>query len=224
MNEMDVLSRHRPATLGPSPDLTEAATRTFGEFLDSQNPATAISSSTPTRARWRRRPLVIAGMAVILLAVGGVAVAVIGDSVVYVEPATQIIQTGDLTLVLQESNIGPCLEVRIEGGIAGGCGADFDEPLSVGVGSIGETTFASGWAPPGTAGIEMVFPGGEIVKVAAFESLEGYDVVFFVVLLPASLGFEVGLPLDAVALDDQGNTLATVSYTDEYTKDSQYEQ
>lgn len=57
----------------------------------------------------------------------------------------------------------------------------------------------------------MTFPGGEIVKVVAFQVMEGYDVAFFVAPLPPSLGREPSLPLQVVAYDAQGNTLANVT-------------
>ena len=216
MNEMDLLSRHRPATSGPSSDITEGATRAFAEFLDGQSPPT-IGRSGATRARWRRRSLVIAGLAVMVLAAGGVAIAVYnglyGDGVVYVEPATEIMETAGLTLVVQDSNVGPCLEVRTERGMAGGCGFDFDDPLNVGAGGVGDATFTSGWAPPGTAKVEMTFPGGETVMVTTFQAVEGYDIVFFVALLPPSFGREPSAPSQTVAYDAQGNTLATHSFT-----------
>ncbi len=151
----------------------------------------------------------------ILLAAGGIASVIIGDGVVYVEPANQITQANGLTLVVQESNIGPCLEVRTGEGMSGGCGADFNEPISISTGGIGDATFASAWAPPGPAEIEMTFPGGEIVKVVAFQVMEGYDVAFFVAPLPPSPGREPSLPLQVVAYDAQGNTLATVSTTED---------
>ncbi len=217
MTEPDIVSRYRPATSGPGPQVTAGATRAFGDFLDSQTPRVTPSGLTQTRAPWTRRSLSIAGIAVALLLAGSVAYATfgIGDGVFYIEPATQISQSGDLSFVLQDSNIGPCLEVRTVQGMAGGCGYDiFAEPLSVSVGGIRETTFATGWAPPGTARIEMTFPGGEIVKVATFETLEGYDVVFFVVSPVPSPGGEPALPLQTVAYDAEGNTLATIIYTD----------
>ena len=155
----------------------------------------------------------IAGIAVALRLAGSVAYATfgIGDGVFRSQSATQIAQSGDLSFVLQDSNIGPCLEVRTAQGMAGGCGADFDEPLSVSVGGIRETTFATGWGPPGTTRIEMIFATGEIVEVTTFEMLEGYDVMFFIAPLPLSLGSEPSLPLETVAFDARGNALATVS-------------
>ena len=213
-NEIGILANYEPLTLGPNADLTERAKRSFTEFLEVQD-TTAISSPKTMRARWHRRPLVVAAMAVALLAAGGIAIGVIGDGVVYVEPATPITETAGLTLVVQESNIGPCLEVRTaDGGMAGGCGADLAEPLSISVGSIDETTFASGWAPPGSAKIEMSFDDGEAVTVTTFELVEGYKVLFFVVSPVPSQGAEPSLPTKAAAYDHQGNTLAKVAYTD----------
>lgn len=215
MIETDVLSRHRPATSGPNLEATERATRAFEGFLDGRARAATLGGSTPTRAPWRKRSLAIAGMAAVLLMVGSVAYATFGDGVFYVKPATQITQTGDLSLVLQDSNMGPCLEVRTAQGMSGGCGGDFDEPLSISTGGIGDATFATGWGPPGTAKIEMTFPGGEIVKVTTFEMLQGYDVLFFIAPLPPTLGRESSLPLQTVAFDAGGNTLATINHAEE---------
>lgn len=222
-NEMDTLVQHQPPTTGPASDASERATRSFAEFLARQSPATTHTGPTPTRRRWYRRPLAIAGLAAMLLAGGGVAIAVIGDGVFYVEEATEITEIDGLTLVVQESNIGPCLQVHFDGGMAGGCGADLDEPLSVSTGGIRTTTFASGWAPPGTAKVEMTFSGGEVVKVTNFETAEEYDIVFFVVPLPPSLGDEPPLPLQVVAYNDQGDSLATVSYADGSDSDPQHD-
>lgn len=211
MTEMDLLKRYRPATSGPGPVVTARATRAFGDFLDSEAPR--ATQTTP----WRRRSLMIAGMAVTVLVAGSVAYATfgIGDGVFYTQSATQIAQSGDLSFVLQDSNIGLCLHVRTDGGMAGGCGYDIlAEPLSIAVGGLADATFATGWGPQGTTRIEMTFATGEIVKVTTFEMLEGYDVMFFIAPLPTSLGREPWLPLQTVAFDAKGNALATVSSTE----------
>ena len=212
-DELDVLRSYRPTTSGPHPDVTEQASRALSGFLDSQAVAHVASHAKPSSTRWRRRPTAIVGLAAILLAAGGVAVAVIGDGVIYSEPETQIAATGDLNLVVQESNIGPCLEVRSDsGGMAGGCGADFSEPLSVGVGLVDGTSYVSGWAPAGTVEIVMVFPGGEMLSVTALPMVEGYDVVFFLASPVPSPGNEPSLPLEATAYDSAGKELGKVTY------------
>jgi hypothetical protein len=220
-NEMSILAQYQPPTEGPSPEITESATKSFAEFLQNQGTTTS-GRVKPTHTRWRRRPLVVAALAGALLAAGGVAIAVIGDGVVYVEPATPITETAGLTLVVQESNIGPCLEVRTEDGMAGGCGIDFAEPLSVGVGSIGQTTFASGWAPPGTTEVELTFENGEALTVTTFEVVEGHDVLFFVVSPVPSPGTEPSLPTRAVAYGDQGHAVATIDYGEANDTDPQH--
>jgi hypothetical protein len=150
-----------------------------------------------------------------ILAAGGVAIAVIGDGVVYIEPETQIAEINGLTLVVQDSNIGPCLEVHaVDGSVAGGCGTIFDSPLSIGVGAIDGKTYASGWAPRETTEVVMTFPGGETLSVTALEVAEGYEVVFFVVSPVPSPGSEPTLPDEASAYDAQGNRLATVNYSE----------
>jgi hypothetical protein len=140
------------------------------------------------------------------------------DGVVYVKPATEITRTDGLTLVVQDSNIGPCLEVRTEqGGMAGGCGADFEEPLSVDVGLVDGKSFVSGWAPAGTVELSMTFPDGEILSVTALQVVEGYEVMFFLASPAPSIGNEPYFPIEAIAYDSDGNTLATVTYgTDNY--------
>ncbi len=136
------------------------------------------------------------------------------DGMTYTEPATQITVIDGLTLVVQESSIGPCLEVRIEGGGAGSCGNNFDEPLNVGFGGVNGKSFTSGWAPVGTLEVVITLADGEIVSVTALQSVQGYDVLFFLALLP-SPGNEPGLPpIEATAFDANGNPLATVTYGD----------
>ena len=137
------------------------------------------------------------------------------DGVTYIEPATEITVVDDLTFVVQESNIGPCLEVRVEGGGAGGCGANLDDPLNVGFGGIRGKAWTSGWAPVGTSEIVITLAGSEIVSVTSFQTVEGYDVLFFFALLPPALGDDAGLPpIQATAFDASGSPLASVSYGD----------
>lgn len=112
-----------------------------------------------------------------LLAAGGIAIVINGDGVGYVGPGTRIAETGGLTLVVQESSIGICLEVRTAAGeMAGGCGEDFGEPIGVNVGFVAGKSFASGWAPPGTAEIEMTFREGETMIVTTFEAVAEHDI------------------------------------------------
>lgn len=211
-DEMDILAKHRPLTSGPSPEFTHQAERDFTEFLKQQE--TATSDQPGKRARWRSRPLVVAVLAVALLAAGGVAIGVIGDGLRHLGPATPITETNDLSLVVQESNIGPCLEVRkADGTMAGGCGADLSQPLSISVGSIGQTAFADGWAPRDTTRLEVTFVNGETITVTTFQTVDEYDVLFFLIPLNASSAEPV-VPIHAAAYDDQGNTLASISYED----------
>lgn len=173
----------------------------------------AATRRKASRTRWRRRPLVIAGVVTLLLAIAGVAIAIIGDGVVYVGPATDITATGDLTLVVQDSNLGPCLQVHSKGTMSGGCGADLSRPLSVGVGSLDGTSFASGWAPPGTVEVVMTFSGGETLSVTALQLVEGYEVLFFLAAPAPSPGSEPSLPIEVTAYDAAGNELATVTHS-----------
>ena len=213
MIDRDELSRHRPATAGPSQGTTERATRAFREFLNRQAQTAIPIPAGPRRALSRTRSFAMAGIAALLLAAGGVAYAAFGagDGVFYTGPATEIAETGGLSFIPADSNIGPCLEVRSDQGMAGGCGGDFDELLTISVGSIGKAAFATGYGPPGTARIEMTFPNGEVVAVTSFATLEEYDVMFFMTTLPPTSDNEPLLPVQTVALDPEGNTLATVS-------------
>lgn len=78
----------------------------------------------------------------------------------------------------------------------------------------GDVTFASGWAPLGTAKIMLTFTGGEIVETTAFETLDGYDASFFVMsLVPAPDG-EPEFPLVSEAFDAADSTLATATSTE----------
>lgn len=212
-DEMSILAKYQPWTSGPNPEFTEHAKRNFSEFLKQQDTTTSLRP-VKIRARRRSRLLVVALLAVALLAAGGVAIGIIGDGVGYVGPVIPITETDGLSLVVQESNIGPCLEVRkADDTMAGGCGADLSEPLHIGVGSLDQTAFADGWAPPNTVRVEMTFANGEAVTVTAFQSIDEYDVLFFVIPLPAS-STEPSLPVQAAAYDDQGTTLASVAYDD----------
>jgi hypothetical protein len=105
------------------------------------------------------------------------------------------------------------LEVRVEGGGAGSCGNHFDDLLNVGFGGIREKTWSSGWAPTDTVEVVITLAGGEIVSVTTFQSVDGYDVLFFFELLRPSLGDEPGMPpIQATAFDASGIPLASVSY------------
>ena len=214
--ELDVLRRHRPITSGPDPDLTDRALHSFSEFLDSQAPATGMRETNPTRKSSARRSLAIAALATTLIAAGGIAIAVIGDGVVYAEPATEITEVNGLTLVVQDSNKGTCLEVRTEdGNMAGGCGVQFQRsPLEVGIGFVSGRSFASGWAPHGTTMVVMTFHNGETMSVTAVQVVDGYDLVFFVASPLPLPGNQIVLPDRAAAYDAEGRTLATVSYGD----------
>ncbi|MEE9178856.1 MAG: hypothetical protein V3U46_10550, partial [Acidimicrobiia bacterium] len=89
-----------------------------------------------------------------------------------------------------------------------------DDPLNVGFGGINGKTYTTGWAPVGTIEVVITLAGGDIVSVTALQSVEGYDVLFFLALLP-SLDNEPGLPpVQATAFDASGSPLASVSYGD----------
>lgn len=207
MDEIEILRGHRPPTSGPPPEVTERAREDFGRFLANQHPVQAITKRGRMR---RRRRWAIPALALLLVGTGGVALGALGflDGVIYERPAKEIITTDDLTLVVQESNLGPCLEVRTEeGGMSGGCGADLEEPLSVAVGVVDGKSFVSGWAPPGTVQVRMTFPDGDTVSVTNLHRVEGYPVVFFLASPVPSTGGEPMLPVEVSAFDQEGRVL-----------------
>jgi len=135
------------------------------------------------------------------------------DGVNYLGAGTEIVQTGSLTLVIQDSNAGTCLQVRTNtGGMSGGCGADFSTPMSVQVGSIGETAFASGWAPAATARLTLTFGDGSTQDIERLTQVDAYgELVFFLVPIPRP---ETGtdLPLPSVAYNSSGEELARLDH------------
>lgn len=213
-NEIDLLRQYRPVALGPSPNVTTRARKDFTEFLESQrSPGEAFERRPPSR-RWQRR-IAVAGIAALLLVLGGVAIGQFVDGVFYSQSEIEVIRAGELSLVIQESNIGPCLEVRTtNGSMSGGCGADFTVPLSVEVGLIEGSMYTSGWAPPGTTLVIITFPNAEEVRVSDFAVVEEYEVVFFMASPVPQLGDHGPMFIKATAHDAEGNVIATLTQAD----------
>lgn len=205
VDELTLLRVHRPATNGPDPLVTEQAISDFSDFLQSQKPRAVPHRSKPSTRRWL---VIITAVAVLLLA-AGIAIGVFGDGVVYTEAPTEITTVDDLTLIVQESNIGTCVEVRsTDGRMAGGCGGvDFDQPLSIQQGVISGTRYLSGWTSPATAEIVVTFPNGEQLSITGFVQADGYPVQFF---LATDTPSESGLT--ATAFDNSGNELGSVKF------------
>ncbi|HEX9864126.1 MAG TPA: hypothetical protein VGC03_04085 [Acidimicrobiia bacterium] len=126
----------------------------------------------------------------------------------------EVLERGDLTLTLRGDPSNPCLEVLSENGTAGGCGADLDAPLRIGVGSIGDASFVDGWAPEGAVRVVVTLADGAEVEAAELAAVDGYQVRFFFELLPASGGTEPELPITAVAFDLTGSLLAEYTLED----------
>ena len=132
-----------------------------------------------------------------------------GDGVQRIGSSTEVVNRGGLTLVIQPSNIGPCIEVRSGGSMSGGCGVDLRIPLTVNVGSIGGTSFATGWAPPSTDEVVMTSADGEQLSIHNFETIPDYDMWFFLETAALSTGTEQFLPVQTVAYDADGNEIAS---------------
>lgn len=209
-DELEILRRYSPSNSGPSDETTARAEAAFGAFIGSQVEGSRGGS---IRKRWRRHPVAIAGVSLLLVAAGGIGIAISVDGVEYIDPPVEISQIGDFTLVVQDSNLGQCLEVRAEDGrMSGGCGVEFGDPIGVGLAGFDETTIVLGWAPFATTRLEMTFSSGESVELTEFQRVEGYDIVFFVMSPVPTLNGEMSLPLEVVSYDIDERILATTSY------------
>jgi len=126
----------------------------------------------------------------------------------------EVLERGSLTLTLRGDSSNPCLEVRFESGMAGGCGGDLDAPLRLGVGSLGDASFVDGWAPEDAVRVVVTLADGTEIEAAELVAVDGYRVRFFLELLPATGGTEPELPITAAALDQTGNVLAEYTLED----------
>lgn len=205
VDELALVRVHRPATNEPDPLVREQAISDFGDFLQSQKSRAVPHSSKLSTRRW----LVIITAVAALVVAAGVAVGIFGDGVVYTEGPTEITTVDHLTLMVQESNIGTCVEVRsTDGQMAGGCGGvDFDQPLSIQQGVITGTSYLSGWTSLDTAEVVVTFPNGEQLSITEFVQADGYPVQFF---LATGTPSEPGLT--AAAFDNSGNKLGSVKF------------
>ena len=92
--------------------------------------------------------------------------------------------------------------------MAGGCGADFAEPFNVGGGGIDGVLFLNGWAPGNATSVVVTLFDGTEIEVTDLFSVEGFDVLFFLELLPPTDNGEPELPITAVSLDAAGGVIA----------------
>ena len=120
------------------------------------------------------------------------------------EDGLEVVERGGLTLTLSGALDNPCVEVRSATGMAGGCGADFTEPLNIAVGGIDGELFVDGWAPVGTAKVVVSLADGTEIEVTDLVVVEGFDVLFFLELLPPTANGEPELPIKATAFDQTG--------------------
>ena len=120
----------------------------------------------------------------------------------------EVVERSGLTLTLRGALDNPCIEVKSEKGMAGGCGADFTQPLNITVGATGGISFVDGWAAAGTAKVVVTLADGTEIEVTDLVAVEGFDVLFFLELMPPTVNGESELPIMAVALDRSGEVVA----------------
>lgn len=116
----------------------------------------------------------------------------------------EVVERGGLTLTLSGALDNPCVRVRSATGMAGGCGADFAELLNIAVGGTGGMSFVDGWAGAGTAKVLVTLADGTEIEVTELVAVEGFDVLFFLELLPPTADGEPELPIRATAFDQTG--------------------
>ena len=120
----------------------------------------------------------------------------------------EIVERDGLTLMI----LGPldnfCLDVMDETGMAGGCGADLTEPMNFGVGGLHGKSFISGWAPANAAKVVFTLADATEIEVTDLVTIEGFDVQFFLEIIPSNETGEADLPIKAVAVDANGEELA----------------
>ncbi len=133
------------------------------------------------------------------------------------EPGTglEVVQRGGLTLTLSGPLDNPCIEVKSEKGMAGGCGADFAEPFNIGVGGIDGVLFIDGWAPGSATTVVVTLADEMEIEVTDLVAVEGFDVLFFLELLPPTDNGEPALPITAVSLDRSGQVIANFVLSEE---------
>ncbi len=116
----------------------------------------------------------------------------------------EVVKRGGLTLTLSGALDNPCVEVRSATGMAGGCGADFTQLLQLGAGGIDGVLFVDGWAPASTAKVVVTLADGTEIEVTDLVAVEGFDVLFFLELVPPTANGESELPITATAFDQTG--------------------
>ncbi len=120
----------------------------------------------------------------------------------------EVVERGGLTLTLSGALDIPCVRVRSATGMAGGCGADFTQPLNITVGATGGMSFVDGWVAAGTAKVVVTLADGTVIEVTDLVAVEGFDVLFFLELMPLTVSGEPELPITATAFDQTGGITA----------------
>ena len=123
-------------------------------------------------------------------------------------PGLEVVQRGGLTLTLTGALDNPCIEVTSDKGMAGGCGADFAEPFNIAVGGIDGVLSLNGWAPGSATTVVVTLADGTEIDVTELVAVEGFDVLFFLELLPPTGNGEPELPITAVSLDASDQVIA----------------
>ncbi len=120
----------------------------------------------------------------------------------------EIVERDGLTLMILGPLDNVCLEVTDETGMAGGCGADLAEPMNFGVGGLRGKSFIYGWAPTNAAKVVVTLADATEIEVTELVIIEGFDVQFFLEIIPSNETGEADLPIKAVAVDADGDELA----------------
>ena len=120
----------------------------------------------------------------------------------------EIVERDGLTLMIRGPLDNVCLDVTDETGMAGGCGADLAEPMNFGVGGLRGKSFIYGWAPTNAAKVVFTLADATEIEVTDLVTIEGFDVQFFLELIPSNETGEADLPIKVVAVDANGEEIA----------------
>ncbi len=124
------------------------------------------------------------------------------------DPGLIIVERSGLSLVMSGPLDGPCLEVKAEGGMSGGCGLDLSEVLNAAAGSIDGVSFVYGWVRPDAAKVRLTLADGSTLEVADSVSAENFDLLFFLKPVSSNVSGEPDLPISVVALGGDGEEIA----------------
>ncbi|MFQ5522593.1 MAG: hypothetical protein ACE5F5_03330 [Acidimicrobiia bacterium] len=120
----------------------------------------------------------------------------------------EIAERNGMVLTISGPLDAPCVEVRSELEMAGGCGGDLTDPLSLGLGGIAGQSFVYGWVTKDATTVVITLADGSQIEVAELIPVEGVDVRFFLEVIGPMRGTETELPVTAVALNRNGKEMA----------------